>query len=90
MMGWYRWDHMTGWGWFAMTVVVLLLLAMVVGVVVLLARTGRDQPRSSPPAARAAEDVLAERLARGEITIEEYRQRLAAIGDARRDPSPNS
>ncbi|MCF6736716.1 SHOCT domain-containing protein [Blastococcus sp. KM273129] len=85
-MGWYGWDHMSGWGWLVMTVVVLVLLAMIVAVIVLLARAGREQ-RYPPPAARAPQDVLAERLARGEITIEEYRQRLAALGAPGHDPT---
>jgi putative membrane protein len=88
MMGWYGWNHMSGWGWFAMTASIVLLLALVVGGMVLLARVGQQppQPFASPPP-RSAEELLAERLARGEIDEEEYRRRLRALTEARHDSS---
>jgi putative membrane protein len=80
MMGWYGWNHMSGWGWFAMTTSTVLLLALVVGGIVLLARIGQQPSQrfsSLPP--RSAEELLGERLARGEIDEEEYRRRLATL-----------
>ena len=81
MMGWYGWNHMSGWGWFTMMAGGLLLLALVVGCVVLLvARVGQQPPRRyTPVPPPSAEELLAERFARGEITEDEYRQRLAVL-----------
>jgi putative membrane protein len=88
MMGWYGWDHMNGWGWFTMTASTVLLLALVVGGLVLLARAGRQpSQRVAPPPPRSAEELLAERLARGEMTPEEHRQRLAALTGSGRHPT---
>jgi len=85
MMGWYGWDHMSGWGWFTMAVSMVLLLALVVGGLVLLARVGQQPPRVvPPPTPRSAEELLAERLALGEMTPQEYRQRLAALTESGR------
>ena len=90
-MGWYGWSHMTGWGWVAMTVSSLLLLALVVGSIVLLARIGRQPPQqSTPPPSRSPEELLAERLARGEISEGEYRSRLAALTGAGQHPPSTS
>jgi putative membrane protein len=72
------WDH-GGWGWGAWLVMTLGMLAfwgLVVWAVISLARsTGRAIPlgRSTP------EDILAERLARGEIDEDEHRSRLDAL-----------
>jgi putative membrane protein len=73
---------MTGWGWLPMTVGMLGFWALVaVLAVALLRRPGQSdqqrqpdqQPRPNP------EEVLAERLARGEIDPDEYRQRLQTL-----------
>ncbi|MGY1735059.1 SHOCT domain-containing protein [Geodermatophilus sp. SYSU D00684] len=76
-MGWYGWDHMSGWGWFTLTASAVLLIAVVVGLFRALMRTG-GQPPPAPPRP-TAEELLAERLARGEIGEDEYRSRLAAL-----------
>jgi len=89
MMGWYGVDHMTGWGWFAMIVSSALLIALVVGGILLLVRLGQQPPRLAPPP-RSAGELLAERLARGEITEDEYRSRLATLTDSGRRPTPTS
>ncbi len=71
-----RWDndHMWGGGaWFFMTLMMLLGVAIVGLVIWLVARGGQHQPASGLEAARS---ILAERLARGEIPPEEYRERL--------------
>ncbi|MFD8637735.1 SHOCT domain-containing protein [Streptomyces sp. NPDC059533] len=79
-MFWY--DHgMGGWGWIAMSLSMVLLVALAIAGVVLLLR-GVDRSSSGqvqPPAAPSAEQVLADRFARGEIDEEEYERRLTAL-----------
>ena len=76
--GWMD-NHMgggNGW-WWVMGVGWLVFLAAVVVVVVLLARRpGHHNGRTTP---RAAEDVLADRFARGEIDESEFLQRRDAL-----------
>jgi putative membrane protein len=76
-----------GWGW----LFGLLMLVGVILLVVLAVRAlgggitrgvgGAGSPAQSPGRSRARE-VLDERYARGEITTEEYRERLQTLGDA--------
>ena len=72
---WDSGDHMgRGW-WWVMGVGWLIFLALVAVVVVIVVRhftTGN-------PRAGTAEDLLAERFARGEIDDDEYRTRRAAL-----------
>ncbi|MFE0250150.1 SHOCT domain-containing protein [Streptomyces sp. NPDC059010] len=85
MMFWY--DHdVSGWGWFAMSAGMILFWALIITAVVLLIRalnSPQEHPHPHPhtPAAPTPtpEDILRERLARGEIDEEEYRRRLAAL-----------
>ncbi|MFD9600926.1 SHOCT domain-containing protein [Streptomyces sp. NPDC059970] len=92
-MMWY--DGGWGWGgWFVMTVVMVLFLALVItGIVALVhyltsAHRGH-RPGSAPPSGeygwggRRAEDLLAERFARGEIDEDEYKRRLALLREQR-------
>lgn len=65
-------DDGMGWGWLVMVIIILLVVA----VTVLLVRHFSDGGRSSN---RGAEDVLAERFARGEIDEEEFRKRRDAL-----------
>ena len=74
---------MSAWGWLLMTLGMLgfwALVAVVVGVA-LLRRPG--QPDQQPPPDQqprpGAEEILAERLARGELDPDEYRQRLQTL-----------
>ena len=71
----------TGWAWGWWMFGFALMVAIVVLVVVLVVRlTGSARSASPPePVRRAAEDVLADRLARGEIDTDEYRQRREAL-----------
>ncbi|WP_432198840.1 SHOCT domain-containing protein [Streptomyces sp. bgisy027] len=81
MMFWY--DHdVSGWGWFAMSAGMILFWALIITVVVLLARalnSPHEHTHTHTPVAPTPEDILRERLARGEIDEEEYRRRLNAL-----------
>jgi len=79
MMGWYVGDHMTGWGWAGMAISTLLFVALLVLGGAVLVRLARQPDRTAAP--RSPEQLLADRFARGEITEEEYRQRLATLRD---------
>jgi putative membrane protein len=72
-------DHMTGWGWAAMTISWLIaaaLLGLLIWVVIsALDRRGASSP--TPP--YSARSLLDERLARGEIDLDEYRALREAI-----------
>ena len=78
-----RGDHMDsgdGW-WWIMGVGLLVIIALVV-VVVLALQGSKGKNATSPPSEstrRSAEDVLAERFARGEIDESEYRRRRDAL-----------
>jgi putative membrane protein len=67
--------HMAGRGgvWIFMILMMLLGVAVIGLVIWLIARSGEHRPPSGLENARA---ILAERLARGEIDPEEYRERL--------------
>lgn len=66
-----------GWMW-AMGLFWVLLLAVLVGGIVWAAtRTGRTP--SQPDATHRAREILNERYARGEVSTEEYRERLDAL-----------
>ena len=83
MMMWYGGDGW-GWaGWILMTVGMVAFWALVITAVVLAVRyvAGPRGTAASPPSLGQthAEDLLAERFARGEIGDEEYRQRLALL-----------
>lgn len=87
MMMWYDAD---GWGWAGwtlMTVGMVAFWALVITAVVLAIRylTGSRGSAASATSSgqNRAEDVLAERFARGEIDENEYRQRLSALREHR-------
>ncbi|MDT3442872.1 SHOCT domain-containing protein [Pseudofrankia sp. BMG5.37] len=95
----YGYDHdMSGWGWFAMSVGMLLFWAVLITGAVLLVRAlirsdERNRPSTRPPteppathgpARLSPEQVLADRFARGEIDEQEFRARLAALHEADR------
>lgn len=79
MMFWYG-NGMNGWGWFAMAAGMVLFWGLLITVVVLIFRTlDRSAGRPARPGPAAPEQILGERLARGEIDEEEYRRRLSAL-----------
>jgi putative membrane protein len=73
----YYGDHMSGWGWFAMSLGTLVFWGLVITAIVLLVRNINRAERPSRP--RTPEQLLAERFARGEIDETEYHQRLATL-----------
>jgi putative membrane protein len=82
----HDWDENGGWWALPMVLMMFVLLAGVAIAVYLVIRSQRQdrQPHLSglsAPAVSAstAEQILAERFARGEIDAEEYRVRLAAL-----------
>ncbi|MGQ4599700.1 SHOCT domain-containing protein [Nocardia sp. R6R-6] len=86
MMFWYGEHGVSGWGYGLMTVGMVLFWTLVIAGVIL---TVRYLAQPSPPVGGApivrpsAEQVLAERFARGEIDADEYHHRLATLrGDA--------
>ncbi|SDX75366.1 putative membrane protein [Saccharopolyspora shandongensis] len=75
-----------GWGMWglAMTTVSMVLfwalvIAAIIALVRYLQRTGRGDRDTG-----TAEELLAERFARGEIDEEEYRRRMTALAERRR------
>ncbi|SHN78404.1 putative membrane protein [Geodermatophilus obscurus] len=91
MMGWYDWDHMGGWGWAATTLTSLLFLALIAliawSVVRAVRRPGGGPPRPARSAGQdSAEQLLADRFARGEIDEDEYRRRLGTLRSAGTGP----
>jgi putative membrane protein len=76
---------MSGWGWLLMSLGMLGFWALVAVVAVaLLRRPGQpDQPDQQPQPGQQPrlnpEEILAQRLARGELDPEEYRHRLQTL-----------
>ncbi|WP_043735016.1 SHOCT domain-containing protein [Nocardia asiatica] len=94
MMFWYGDDGMSGWGYGLMTVGMVLFWALVIAGVILTVRylAQPSAPAGGAPIVRpSAEQVLAERFARGEIDADEYHRRLATLrGDIGSDPGEHS
>lgn len=73
------WDH-GSWGagdWLAMSLMMVVFWGAVIALVVWLVRSARSDQRTERPAppAPSADEVLAERFARGEIDDEEFTRR---------------
>ena len=83
---------MSGWGWLLMTLGILGFWALVAVLALALLRhpgPPNQQPQPGQQPRPGAEDILAERLARGELDPEEYRQRLQIPpGDHRPPDTP--
>jgi putative membrane protein len=90
-------EHMSGWG-YALGIIstVLFWSLLVLAIAAAVRYLGQDRrerseppPPPAPPAAPlTAEQVLAERFARGEIDADEYRQRLDTLRQSgRRAPA---
>jgi putative membrane protein len=80
---WYGNGHMMGmhWGWWIFWLIVLVFLIWFV-----LRTTGSGAASGPsappPPAPPTPEEVLRDRLARGEITEEEFRQRMRVLRES--------
>ena len=71
------WDHDWNWaGWLAMSVGMVGFWVLVALLVLAVVRSGKGPD----PAELEPRQILERRLARGEIDIEEYRERLEAMG----------
>ncbi len=81
-------------GWVFMIVMMLAVVALVVWLVTMISRSSHRAPHANGTAAPGSqavavdvrpspEDVLAERLARGDIGVEEYRERVTVLRDTR-------
>jgi putative membrane protein len=80
---------MSGWGWLLMTLGMLGFWALVaVLALALLRRPGPPDHQRQPgqPSRPGAGEILAQRLARGEIDPDEYRQRLQVLQETTSRP----
>jgi len=78
-----RWmdnDHMDGWGWVMMAIVLLLVVGVVAALVYALVRGSRDASSHSTRHDPSPLDVLDHRFARGEIDEDDYKARRALLG----------
>ncbi|MFF5211118.1 SHOCT domain-containing protein [Streptosporangium sp. NPDC000396] len=84
---WGGWGHMWGggWGWLWGGLMMLFWVGLIALVVWLVTRAASGS-RPAPPPERSgldrARDILSERYARGEISTEEYRDRLTHLGQS--------
>lgn len=69
------------WGWLLMMLSMVGFWGLLIALVVVLVR--RVGPSDRPPEQRrpSPEELLAERLARGELDPDDYRQRLSVLGE---------
>jgi len=83
-------DHMSGWG-YALGIISMVLLwsLLVLAIAAAVRYLGRSRRESSPPPP-SAEQLLAERFARGEIDADEYRQRLGTLRQAGHPAPPGT
>lgn len=80
----YRYhEHMDGPGWGAGGVLMLILMVLLTAAAIALIWSLVTRGRQSGPQRTGPEEILAERLARGEIDPDEYRMRLAALNENR-------
>lgn len=82
---WDGWHHMWGggWGWLWGGFMMLFWAGLIALVVWLVVRAATNRREGSPierSGIDRARDVLAERYARGEISTEEYQDRLTHLG----------
>jgi putative membrane protein len=78
-MMFYTDHYLTGWGWVAMAIGMVVFWGLLIVLAVALVR-GFNRPAGGADASRPSpERLLAERFARGEIDEDEYRRRLATL-----------
>jgi putative membrane protein len=75
------WWHDSGWGWFWMMFMMVFFWAFVAVAIVFVVRGLRPGQATQPqtPSTPTADDLLAQRFARGEIDADEYHARLDAL-----------
>lgn len=75
-----NWDHMNGWGGGWMWLWGVVMMAAVIALVVWLVRSNAAPAIESPPdPTERAREILAERFANGELSAEEYRERVSEL-----------
>jgi len=74
--------HMGGWGWLIITVMAVMMVGMGWMMWSMMRGAGRKESGSSGSGNPA--EVLKARYARGELTTEEFEERLRTIQNARR------
>ena len=84
-----HWGFVDGWGWVWMVLMMGVLWLGLVAAIWAIFRTGRDSrsgeraPTAPPaPPAPPATQTLAQRFARGEISEDEYRERMEVLREA--------
>jgi putative membrane protein len=83
----YFGDHMNGWGWTFMTLAsVLFWVALIIAIVALLRHLNGNNPLGRRSRSNA-EELLAQRFARGDIDEAEYRLRLGVLAERADRPS---
>lgn len=77
-----NWDHMNGggggWMWLWGLAMLLLIIVLLVWLIRSSIGLGGHRPPVRDPADRARE-ILAERYAKGELSTEEYRERIGEL-----------
>lgn len=77
---WYWSGHVHWWGWFLGAVGMVVFWGLIIwGVWYLM--SGSFRQMGGPPGSGGAKRILDERLARGEITPDEYRHLRDVMGD---------
>lgn len=77
----YYGPHMWGWGWFFGPVVMIGTFILIVVLAAIAVRWMGDQGAAGrPPQGKTAQDILAERFARGEIDKNEFEERRKLLG----------
>ena len=78
-MMWGYYHDMSGWGYAAMGIGMVLFWALIIVGIIALVRVIRPPSTTPERAAQSPEQVLAARFARGEIDETEYQQRLTVL-----------
>ncbi len=74
-----NWEHMNGWGGGWMWLWGVAMMALFVVLLVWLVRAGEGRTPGTSDAAARGRQILAERYAKGELTTEEYRERISEL-----------
>jgi putative membrane protein len=72
--------HDGSWWWLMAITSTIFWIALIAGIVVLVIWVARNMERPGSPQAPSARAILEERFARGEISADEFQERLRLIG----------